>query len=113
MKAEAERLRQSVAAEVKQYQSKRHEMVLARAKHEHEDKLHKNKAELLQTAINEQVEKHIEAAYKDYLERGRGEGAGAAGGGAGARKGDPGVALRAHGRGGFRSRTLNLNETLF
>ena len=69
--------------------SKRHEMVLARAKHEHEDKLHKNKAELLQTAINEEVEKHIEAAYKDYLERGRGEGAGAAGGGAGARKGDP------------------------
>ena len=111
MKAEAERLRQSVAAEVKQYQSKRHEMMLARAKHE--DKLHKNKAELLQTAINEQVEKHIEAAYQDYLERGRGEGAGAAGGGAGARKGDPGVALRAHGRGGFRPRTLNLNETMF
>ena len=51
--AEAERLLQSVAAEGKQYQSKRHEMVLARAKHEHEDKLHKNKAELLQTAINE------------------------------------------------------------
>ena len=58
--AEPEELRKSVSDEVKQHQTKRREMGLARAKYE-------DKGELLQEAINDEVEKHIET-HKDYLE---------------------------------------------
>ena len=62
---EAERLRMTVKDEIEEYQQKRHEMVLAKAKYE--DKMSKNRVEMEQQIINEEVEKHIEI-YKQHLE---------------------------------------------
>merc|ERR1712174_15560 len=62
---EANNLRKSVKDEIEEYQKKKHEAVLAKAKYE--DKMNKNKLEMEQQIINEEVAKHIEI-YKQHLE---------------------------------------------
>merc|ERR1712129_157814 len=62
---EANDLRKGVKDEIAEYQEKRHEAVLMKAKYE--DKMSKNKMQMQQSVINEEVAKHIEI-YKEHIE---------------------------------------------
>merc|ERR1712003_540147 len=62
---EANNLRKSVKDEIAEYQEKRREAVLMKAKYE--DKMSRNKMQMQQSVINEEVAKHIEI-YKEHIE---------------------------------------------